>query len=176
MADFQALRDSMRASLAAETLRTTGRLRLRAYGTSMLGAIWPGDVLVCERCEVEKLRLDDIVLYVRSGRLIAHRIVELSYADGRTRVVTCGDCLPNDDPPVNLADILGRVTSVQRDGFAPRPISRRSPTRRVISAVLAHSDLLCEVALRIHAAYLGLVCALTFAAKSRNAAAVEVQG
>ena len=166
----------MRASLAAEALGTTGRLRLRAYGTSMLGAIWPGDVLVCERCDVEKLRLGDIVLYLRDGRLIAHRVVELSYADGRTRVVTRGDRLRNDDPPVHIADILGRVTSVQRDGFAPRPISRRSPTRQLISAVLAHSDLLCEIALRVHAAYLGLVCALTFSAKSRNAAAVEVRG
>jgi len=41
-------RETLGCELAAEVLRSSGRLRLRATGTSMLPAVWPGDVLsVC---------------------------------------------------------------------------------------------------------------------------------
>jgi len=176
MAELQLSRQSMRTSLAAETLRASGHLRLRVYGTSMLGAIWPGDVLHCERCDVESVRVGDILLYVRGEQLIAHRVVELHGAAGHTRVVTRGDRLRCDDPFVDVENILGRVGSVHRDGLAPRHISRRSRTQQMISAGLARSELMCELALRVYALYVRLARALALASRSRNAPAFEVQG
>jgi hypothetical protein len=38
-------RETLGCELAAEVIRSFGRVRLRATGTSMLPAIWPGDVL-----------------------------------------------------------------------------------------------------------------------------------
>lgn len=176
MAELQVSRQSMRASLAAETLRTSGHLRLRVYGTSMLGAIWPGDVLLCEGCDVESVRVGDILLYVRGEQLIAHRVAELHGAADHTRVVTRGDRLRSDDPFVDVENILGRVVSVHRDGLAPRRLSRRSRTQQMISAGLTRSELMCELALRVHAVYVRLARALALASGSRNAPAFEAQG
>jgi signal peptidase len=39
----------LKIGLAAEVLRSSGELRLRVTGTSMLPAIWPGEVLLIRR-------------------------------------------------------------------------------------------------------------------------------
>ena len=68
--------ETVGCELAAQMLRSFGKLRLRATGSSMLPAVWPGDVLsVCSHAAAEALP-GDIVLFGREGRLFAHRVVE----------------------------------------------------------------------------------------------------
>ena len=69
-------RDTLGCELAAEVLRTSGRLRLRATGASTLPAVWPGDILSVRSHEVVEALPGDIVLFVREGRLVARRVVE----------------------------------------------------------------------------------------------------
>src|ERR1039458_9326454 len=69
-------RATVACELAAEVLRSSGSLRLRAIGASMLPAIWPGDVLTVQRRDAENAQPGDIVLFARGGALVAHRVVE----------------------------------------------------------------------------------------------------
>ena len=41
--------NALGCELAGEMVRTFGRVRVRVTGTSMIPAVWPGDVLVVER-------------------------------------------------------------------------------------------------------------------------------
>lgn len=116
--------------LAAAVLRASGRLRIGAAGSSMLPAVRPSDVLLVRRVELERARVGDIVLYRRGRRLFAHRVVRSLPG----RLVTRGDALPGDDPPVGPAELLGRVLRVVRRGRALRP-----PGRRAASAIFERS-------------------------------------
>jgi len=70
-------RETVGCKLAAEVLRSTGELRLRVTGTSMLPAVWPGDVLSVRGGDVTEALPGDIVLFGREGKLVAHRVVEV---------------------------------------------------------------------------------------------------
>ena len=41
--------EAVKCELAAEVLRSSGELRLRVTGSSMLPAVWPGDELTIRR-------------------------------------------------------------------------------------------------------------------------------
>ena len=112
--------ESIRCQLAAETLRSSGSLRLRVTGSSMLPAVWPGDVLHIQRREIREVRTGDIALFERYGRLVAHRVIECRGSSFLAK----GDTLHFPDPPVTCAELLGTVTGIVRGGRAFRP-SRR---------------------------------------------------
>jgi len=63
--------------LATQVLQSSGELRLRVTGTSMLPAIWPGDILLISSRNIAEARPGDVVLFGREGRLVAHRVVEV---------------------------------------------------------------------------------------------------
>ena len=69
-------REQIGCELAAEVLRSSGKLRFRATGVSMLPTVWPGDVLLVHRPHALPVLPGDIVLFARAGRLVAHRVVE----------------------------------------------------------------------------------------------------
>ena len=77
--------DKVGCELAAEVLRSSGKLRLRANGASMLPAVWPGDILHVRRQGVAEALPGDIVLFGREGRLVAHRVVEVRSQDSGVR-------------------------------------------------------------------------------------------
>ena len=70
-------RDIVGCELAAEVLRSSGELRLRVNGSSMLPAVWPGDLLLVSSREATEAQPGDIVLFKRKGGLVAHRVVEV---------------------------------------------------------------------------------------------------
>jgi signal peptidase I len=80
-------------------------------GYSMAPALLDGD-----RLRVEPLlagcvpAIGDVTVVCRGGRLVVHRVV--AHRDGHT--ITRGDACRCDDPPVDSAEILGRVVKVER--------------------------------------------------------------
>ena len=106
--------------LTEEIIRTFGEVRLRVFGTSMAPSILPGDLVSIERAGLEDISPKEIVLYLRQGRLFVHRVVERKAAAAATgseeaHLITRGDRLRHDDPPVSSAELLGRVVSIERD-------------------------------------------------------------
>jgi hypothetical protein len=100
--------------LAEEVLRSHGRLRIVARGSSMVPTIFPGDILFVEHNPLARLLPGDVVLASRGGRFFAHRVVRLTALGGPPRVITRGDALRENDPAFSPGEILGRVTSVTR--------------------------------------------------------------
>lgn len=101
-------------SLAAEVLRTSGGLRFAALGSSMVPTLFPGDILIVRRETAASARSGDVVLSFGAGRFCAHRLVAKQEQDGRPFLVTRGDALPENDPPLAESELLGRVTTVIR--------------------------------------------------------------
>jgi len=134
--------------LAAALLRAGSTISLRALGSSMLPAIWPGDLLTITSVSVGAARPGEIVLSVRNGRFCIHRLVQIGSASGADWI-TSGDALPGPDPAVPAAAILGRVVSITRGRRVLAP-PRLSAFGRLFAWILSRSDLLCKLVLRIH--------------------------
>ena len=133
-------------ALAIDSLQASGRLRLRADGTSMLPALRPGDVLDFETCTHAQAQPGEVVLFRRDGRLVIHRVLARN-ADG---LLTQGDALAQPDAPVAAADVLGRLVGQQRAGRAV-PLSR--PRRlRMTRWLFGRSTLAARLFLRWHRA------------------------
>lgn len=132
--------------LAAQLLRSGGRIRIRALGTSMLPTIFPGDILQIESAPRNELAVGDVVLVKRDKRIVIHRLVN---NEGR-QWVTRGDAVPQDDPPVADVEFLGRVTQIERRSRSLEPTSRLLWFQRVCAWGLCRWQNCRNVALRAH--------------------------
>lgn len=148
-----AAREILGCELAAEVLRSFGKLRLRTTGASMLPAVWPGDVLSVRRHAVEDALPGDIVLFVREGRLVAHRVVQRTIGKNGIQWVTRGDSVDGNDAPIPSHALLGRVTTIERGSRRLAP--QLSLAGRLVSQILSRSDLCTRLALRIRAWVVG---------------------
>ena len=65
------------AALSTELIESSGGLRFRAHGRSMLPTMRSGDILTVEKADSEMLRTGDVVLIqTASGAVLAHRIIK----------------------------------------------------------------------------------------------------
>lgn len=146
--DFQA-REAGRCRLVAEALRSWGRLKLRATGQSMLPALWPGDLLTVQSCPPELIEPGEIVLYMRGERFFIHRVVSKGREAEGAFLITRGDCMAENDPPVRSDELLGRIAEVQRAGSIFVPAPTLSPVRRIAARMLCHWSLFRRATLRL---------------------------
>jgi len=100
----------------ADVLTRHGHLRVRAFGSSMLPAIRPGDVLCIERCTPEAARPGDVLLTRHDERVLAHRLIRKERHGSEDVLVTRGDALWHADPSHPASMLLGRVAAISRDG------------------------------------------------------------
>lgn len=98
---------AVRSALVAEVLRRQDRRRVRGQicGESMLPALWPGDIVEIESCQLEELRAGEIILAQRDDRLVLHRLV----GSGPNGFVLRGDCVRSADPEYPADALLGRL-------------------------------------------------------------------
>jgi signal peptidase I len=121
MKHFSAKVELCRGALAAGT-----PLRLRIRGTSMLPALWPGDVVSIRPIRLDDVRPGEIAVFVRNRHFVVHRVIRASEDGGVPAFVTRGDAQRCDDPPVAASALLGVVETVHRFGRS-RPLPRRPP-------------------------------------------------
>ena len=135
---------TLACSLAGEIVRTFGQVRLRVFGTSMVPSILPGDLISVQRAGLSGINSGEIVLYSRAGRLFAHRVVCRAGSHEETRLITRGDRLSHNDPPVCSSELLGRVTSIQcGDGRGHRQVRHAAgldPREQMFVRILRTSD------------------------------------
>lgn len=143
-------RDGHKLELATEVL-VSGGLRLQALGTSMLPAIWPGDVLSIEPKSSQEMSPGDIVLVARQGRFFVHRLIGKRNGGWITR----GDSLPQNDEPAAEIQVLGKVSLIHRKTGAVVPKPQVSLFSRTLGGMLCHWDSFRSVALRTHSFWQG---------------------
>ena|SRR5579862_3687154 len=141
--------DESRCSLAAEVLRTSGKLRLRAMGVSMLPTLWPGDQLAVQACRMDEIALGELVLFMRHGRFFIHRAVGALLIGNEALLIARGDCMPGEDLPVRKSELLGRITGVQRGASSFIPGRELSAFCRMTAYLLCRWDLFRRIAMRL---------------------------
>jgi len=141
---------ALKCELAGEVLRSSGTLRLRVMGWSMLPAVWPGDTLVIESVKGNAVSEGDIVLFRRDRRLFVHRVVAKGAPSGEAGIVTRGDAMPHPDPLIAEGDLLGRVTSIVRNGKRIEPRKVPSFSERAVSALVRNSEIAARVVVGVH--------------------------
>jgi|SRR5271170_5753495 len=129
--------------LVVDVAHNFGEVSLRVTGASMVPALWPGDVITIRRRDIAELQPGQIVLSRRQRELVAHRIVWIR----GDSVITRGDSLLLDDPPVNAFNIVGEVVSIDRHGRPLRP--KQSFSQRTGSFILRRSGLCLRMTLRL---------------------------
>jgi hypothetical protein len=109
-------------SLASEQLEKIMRgvlnkgacFRFQGKGFSMFPSIKDGDILTIAPLQASAPRFGDVVVFTHfhTGRLVIHRIVGKRRGSYRTK----GDNAPEEDGMISRAAIVGRVTTVERNG------------------------------------------------------------
>lgn len=130
---------ALKCELAGEVLRSFGTLRFAATGWSMLPSILPGDTLVVESVSPAQVRLGDVVLVQRQGRLCAHRVVDMEGGPENPRWITQGDALPAPDAPVSRDELLGRISYLIRAGKLLAVPANVSLVDSLVAKVVRHS-------------------------------------
>jgi len=102
--------------LVGEVIRTFGEVRLRVFGSSMTPSILPGDMISIQRTQINEISSGEVILFSQNGRLFAHRVIAPAGNPNELRLITRGDRLRHNDPPVSSSELLGRVISVERGG------------------------------------------------------------
>jgi signal peptidase I len=147
-------REHLKLDLAVETLRCFGTVHLKAWGTSMVPAVWPGDLLTIQSAAQEEVVAGDIVLVLRSNRFFIHRLMEKRQDQDCVCLITKGDAMPHSDPPATESELLGRVTVIRRAHRSLVPSRRISLVHSALAWMVCHSGRFRNVTLRIHTARL----------------------
>jgi signal peptidase len=141
--------NALKCELAGEVLRSSGKLRLRVTGWSMLPAVMPGDTLVIERVSSDAVSEGDIVLFGRDRRFFVHRVITKGEPQN-TELVTRGDAMRTPDPPVSERDLLGRVSFIVRNGKCLKPSQSRRFPERAVAALVQRSTFAARVVVGVH--------------------------
>ncbi|HXD89997.1 MAG TPA: S24/S26 family peptidase [Candidatus Binataceae bacterium] len=111
--------------LIADALRAGHSVTIRAQGTSMVPAIWPGDRLTIRPINEAVPAIGEVALTLWEGGLRAHRVIG-RIADS---VITQGDALGSADAATAHSEILGTIAL--RNG---KPMKNR---RNFLDAILS---------------------------------------
>lgn len=145
-------RENRKLGLEVEMLRCHGRIQFKAWGTSMLPSLWPGDLLTIQRAADNEVVSGDIVLVMRANRFFVHRLIERRRVQDCLAWITRGDAMPHNDPPVGASELLGRVASVRRGNSSFVPSRQVSYPNSALAWMLWRWDCFRRLTLRIHAA------------------------
>jgi hypothetical protein len=118
----------------------------------MVPSILPGDLISIERADVLEISYGDVVLYSRDGRMFAHRVMGHAGSSDEPLLITRGDRLCYNDPPISSSELLGRVTAIERadgQGFRPVQPSRSSRWERIVVRALQMSDFATNFYVRV---------------------------
>ncbi|HEY6339220.1 MAG TPA: signal peptidase I [Candidatus Sulfotelmatobacter sp.] len=140
----------LKCELAGEVLRSSGSLRLRVTGWSMLPTIFPGDTLMIEQADSDRVVKGDIVLFRWDRRLFVHRVCGKCGSAGDMQIVTRGDGMSQPDPPVSSSDLLGKVSFVVRDGRCVEPGKRLGLSGSAVAALVRRSSSAARVVVGVH--------------------------
>jgi len=110
-------------SLAQDVLGRGKTLRFKAKGGSMSPFIRNGDIVKVVPFE-GNINLGDVVFYRSSyGNAIIHRVIRKD----KKRLITKGDSVASSDQPVLSKQVMGRVVSIEKNGWnirLDRPMGR----------------------------------------------------
>jgi hypothetical protein len=142
--------NTLKREIAGEILRWFGTLRLQVTGHSMLPSVWPGDVLLIERCDFGQVSPGELVLYTREGKLFAHRMICAGADVKGPHFVTQGDAMTAPDFPVSPSEFLGRVSHIVHAGKCRAPSSALSLPDKLLASAARYSTSASRLLVHLH--------------------------
>ena len=114
--------EHLEEALFLDLLSLGHRARLRAFGSSMMPWVWPGQVLTLEPPPfvAPALAPGDLVLARSGGCLRLHRLIG-PHSEGGWWIK--GDAAWRADPVVSPEHLYGRVVSIEGGRWPVRPLS-----------------------------------------------------
>ena len=107
-------------ALTALLQRGQAEIESEIRGTSMVPTLQTGDRIRIVCGDVPGIGEGDVLAFFHKGGLVAHRVVARGRSDAaRDFFVTRGDGLGLCDPPVPLANVVGRVAGWRRSDGEP---------------------------------------------------------
>jgi signal peptidase I len=103
-----------------EALERGHHLILTMRGASMFPALVGGNKIVVAKCDPDRLKQGDIILYSASHEkkvLIAHRLIRKIKNEKGSMLITKGDPGLHCDPAVHPEDVIGRVVRIKKKHF-----------------------------------------------------------
>lgn len=79
-----------------------------SHGTSMLPTIANNSLVILQQYNNQTLYVGDVIVYIKDGKYITHRIIEIN----NTSITTKGDTNGLIDKPINYTDVYGIVVGV----------------------------------------------------------------
>ncbi len=110
-----------KCQLFIQALRSYGCASLRVTGTSMWPALWPGDTVEIRSAQIGEIKVGDLAAFTRDDRIFIHRVIR-NTTSGAAALVTRGDALQVEDPPVRESELLGVASVTER---VPRTLLSR---------------------------------------------------
>jgi signal peptidase I len=111
-------------------------VRFRPGGHSMRPTIRDGEPVTVEPIQASHVKRGDIILYLSARGLIAHRVIGIKERKNAARVfILRGDASTSSDERAEAGQVLGRVVSVERDGYRINLASRRAKLLRAARAI-----------------------------------------
>ena len=153
--------------LAGDIVRRFGNIRLRVFGASMVPSILPGDLISVQRAALSEIFSGDIVLFERAGRMFAHRVVGFTGSPEHSVLITRGDWLRHNDPPISSGELLGKVTSIERGGRQTKISSKPGGFTWPLTRLLQTSDRATYFCVKLVSLY-GKLAARTFSRRRKN--------
>lgn len=101
-----------KCQLFIQALRCYGCASLRVTGTSMWPALWPGDIVEIRTARFEEIEPGALVAFTRHERIFIHRVVRK--VDSSAILITRGDALSAEDPPVHESEFLGIASATEK--------------------------------------------------------------
>jgi signal peptidase I len=110
-------------------------IHLRMSGATMRPAIEDGDIVTIDPVTDVPIKQGDIVLYHSTqDTAVIHRVVRLERGGPQRLVITRGDSASQNDLPVPIERVLGRIRLVERAG---QPVALKKPARRILDRLNA---------------------------------------
>ena len=108
-------------SAGSLTFDSERRARIRVFGSSMRPLIRNGDIVRVESVRGADVRWGEIVVcYDADAGALAHRVLKTVVTEDNHRLLLKGDAAHRCDGLVGAEQVLGRVTTIERDGHLIR--------------------------------------------------------
>ena len=131
-------------ALFSEVIERFGSATMVAWGSSMLPAIWPGDELLVSKADPSTIMPGMVVVIIRQGKTVAHRVVR-TWSEGQEwRCQTQGDSLPHPEEPCGSGEIVGVASTRTRYG-STRAIRENGGFAKAVGRLCAYSTPFAKV-------------------------------
>ncbi|MCE5346883.1 MAG: S24 family peptidase [Bacteroidales bacterium] len=113
------------------TLLSEGKsIRIKAHGYSMYPCIKPGSLILIEPINLKGPPVaGEIIAIRRESGLVVHRLAKIITNKGLSSYIARGDSNAYADKPVNIDQIIGRITGAATTGENPVPADIRINAR-----------------------------------------------